>query len=116
MQQNHQVAGIQQGHMQVGFQNQASAGQPMNPVQQIGRPQAVANMPFAGDRMPQRHMEAYQQMPPVEIQPVHRQEADAYWADKIEEIMRDQFGIKSKVNTYSYRTPYPPSPRVKTRY
>jgi hypothetical protein len=31
-----------------------------------------------GDRVPQRHMEAYQQVPPVEIQPVHRQEAKAY--------------------------------------
>jgi hypothetical protein len=46
-------------------------------------------MLFAGDRMPQRHMEAYQQMPLVEVQPVHRQEADAYWANKIAEIMRD---------------------------
>jgi len=41
-------------------------------------------------------------------QPTHRQDADAYWADKIAEVMRDQFGIKPKVNTYSYRTPYPP--------
>ena len=59
--------------------------------------------------MLQRHMEAYQQVPLIEIHPVHRQEADAYWADKIAEIMRDQFGIKPKVNTYSYRTPYPPA-------
>jgi len=29
-QQNHQVAGVQQGHMQIGFQNQAPAGQQMN--------------------------------------------------------------------------------------
>jgi len=29
-QQNHQVAGVQQGHMQVGFQNQAPTAQPMN--------------------------------------------------------------------------------------
>jgi len=107
VQQNHQVAGIQQGHMQIGFQNQASATQPMNPIQQIGRPQVVANMSFAGDRMPQTHVEAYQQMPHVEIQSVHRQETDAYWADKIAEIMKDQFRIKPKVNTYSYRTPYP---------
>ena len=42
-------------------------------------------------------------------QPVHRQDADAYWDDKIAEFMRDQFGIKPKVNTYSYRTPYPPA-------
>jgi len=41
-------------------------------------------------------------------QPPYRQDADAYWADKIAEVMRDQFGIKPKVNTYSYRTPYPP--------
>ena len=52
-------------------------------------------------------MEAYQQVP--EIQPAHRQDADAYWANKIAEVMRDQFGIKPKVNTYSYRTPYLPA-------
>jgi len=46
--------------MQFGFQNQASGVQPMNLVEQIGGPQAVTNMPFAGDRMPQRHVEAYQ--------------------------------------------------------
>jgi len=67
----------------------------------------MANMLFVEDRMPQRHMEAYQQAP--EIQPAHRQDVDAYWADKIAEVMRDQFGIKPKVNTYSYRTPYPPT-------
>ena len=57
----------------------------------------MANVMFPGDRIPQRHMEAYQQVP--EIQPVHRQDADAYWADKIAEVMRDQFGIKPKVNS-----------------
>ena len=81
----------------------------MNPVQQIGGPQAAANMPFAGDHMPQRHVEAYQQMPPVEVQPIHQQEVDAYWANKIAEIIRDQLGIIPKVNTYSYRTSYPPA-------
>jgi len=44
----------------------------MNPVQQVGGPQAVANMPVAGDRVPQRHMEVYQQVPPIEIQLVHQ--------------------------------------------
>jgi len=44
---------------------------------------------------------------PKDAQPAHRQDADAYWADKIAEVMRDQFGIKPKVNAYSYRTPYP---------
>jgi hypothetical protein len=95
--------------MQVGFQNQASVAQPMNPIQQIGGPQAVVNMLCVGDCMPQRHVEAYQQMPPIEIQPVHRQEANAYWANKITEVIRDQFGIKPKVNTYSLHTPYPPA-------
>jgi len=52
-------------------------------------------------------VEAYQQVP--DVQPVHQQDADAYWANKIAEDMRDQFGIKPKVNTYSYRTPYPPT-------
>ena len=67
----------------------------------------MANIIFPRDRVPQRHVEAYQQVP--EIQPVHRQDADAYWADKIAEVIRDQFGIKPKVNTYSYRTPYLPA-------
>jgi len=62
---------------------------------------------FPGDRAPQRHVEAYQQM--LDPQPAHQQDADAYWADKIAKVMRDQFGIKPKVNTYSYRTPYPPA-------
>jgi len=44
-----------------------------------------------------------------EVQLVHWQDADAYWANRIAEVMRDQFGIKPKVNTYSYRTPYPPA-------
>jgi len=52
-------------------------------------------------------VEAYQQV--LVVQPMHRQDADAYGADKIAEVMRDQFGIKPKVNTYSYRTPYPPA-------
>jgi len=38
--------------MQVGFQNQALAAQSMNLIQQIGGPQVVANIPFAGDRVP----------------------------------------------------------------
>jgi len=77
----------------------------MNLAQQIGGQQAMANMMIAGDRIPHRHVEAYQQVP--EVQPIHWQDADAYWANKIAEVMRDQFGIKPKVNTYSYRTPYP---------
>ena len=67
----------------------------------------MANVMFPGERAPQRHVEAYQQV--LEHQPAHRQDADAYGADKIAEVMRDQFGIKPKVNTYSYRTPYPPA-------
>jgi hypothetical protein len=46
--------------MQAGFQNQASAAQPMNLFQQVNGPQVAANMPIAGDRMPQRHVEGYQ--------------------------------------------------------
>jgi hypothetical protein len=53
VQQNPQVAGIHQGHMQAGFQNQTSAAQPMNPFQQVNGPQVTANMPIAGDRGPQ---------------------------------------------------------------
>jgi len=62
---------------------------------------------FPRDHAPQGHVEAYQHAP--EHQPIHRQDVDAYWADKIAEDMRDQFGIKPKVNTYSYRTPNPPA-------
>jgi len=106
-QQNHQAMGFQQGPMEAGFQHQGLINQPMNLGQQVGGQQAVVNSMFPGDRAPQRHMEAYQQMP--DPQPAHQQDADAYWANKIAEVMRDQFGIKPKVNTYSYRTPYPPA-------
>ena len=119
-QQNHQAIGFQQGQIYPGFQNQGLPNQPVNPGQQIGGQQIggqqfgrqqiggqVINPMFHADRAPQRHVEAYQQMP--DPQPPHRQDADAYWADKIAEVMRDQFGIKPKVNTYSYRTPYPPA-------
>jgi hypothetical protein len=78
VQQNYQVAGIQQGHMQAGFQNQTSAAQLMDPFQKVSGPQVAANMPIAGDRVPQRHMEGYQQVPPIEIQSVRQQEADAF--------------------------------------
>ena len=93
--------------MQPSFQNQGLINQPMNLAQQVGGQQAMAHSIFPGNRIPQRHMEAYQQVP--DPQPAHRQDADAYWADKIAEVMRDQFGIKPKVNTYSYWTPYPPA-------
>jgi len=74
----------------------------MNLGQQLGGQQAMVNPMFLGDRAPQRHVEAYQQVP--DPQPPHRQDVDAYWADKIAEVMRDQFRIKPKVNTYSYQT------------
>jgi len=67
----------------------------------------MINPMLHADRAPHRHVEAYQQAP--DPQPPHRQDVDAYWADKIAEVMRDQFGIKPKVNTCSYRTPYPPA-------
>ena len=67
----------------------------------------MINPMFHADRALHRHVEAYQPVP--DPQPPHRQDADAYWADKIAEVMRDQFGIKPQVNTYSYRTPYPPA-------
>jgi hypothetical protein len=37
--------------MQAGFQNQASAAQPMDPFQQVSEPQVAVNMPIAGDRV-----------------------------------------------------------------
>jgi len=77
----------------------------MNLAQQMGGQQPMANTMFPGDRAPQRHVEAYQLVPEPQI--AHRQDADAYCANKIAEVMRDQFGIKPKVNTYSYQTPYP---------
>jgi len=104
-QQNHQALGFQQGQIQPGFQNQGLTNQPMNLGQQIDG--QMINPIFQADRAPQRHVEAYQEVP--DPQPPHRQDADAYWAEKIAEVMRDQFGIKPKVNTYSYRTPYPPA-------
>jgi len=105
--QNHQAIGFRQGPVQPRFQNQGLINQPMNLGQQLGGQRAMVNPMFHGDRAPHRHVEAYQQG--QDPQPPHRQDADACWADKIAEVMRDQFGIKPKVNTYSYRTPYPPA-------
>jgi len=56
--------------MQVGFQNQGPANQPMNLAQQTGGQQTMANAMFHGDRAPQRYVEIYQQVP--EPQPPHR--------------------------------------------
>jgi len=119
-QQSHQATGFQQGQIYPGFQNQGIPNQPMNlghqvsgqqiGGQQLGGPQVggqMINPMFRADRPPNRHVEAYQQAPDPQLP--HRQDAEAYWADKIAEVMRDQFGIKPKVNTYSYRTPYPPA-------
>jgi len=106
-QHNHQAAGFPQEQVQPGFQNQGPVNQPMNLAHQFGGQQAMANAMIPRDFAPQRQVEAYQQMP--EPQPTHRQDANAYWADKIAEVMRDQFRIKPKVNTYSYRRPYPPA-------
>jgi len=86
------LGGQQFGGQQIG--GQQIGGQMINPM-------------YHEDHAPHRHVEAHQRVP--DPQPPHRQEADAYWADKIAEVMRDQFGIKPKVNTYSYRTPYPPA-------
>jgi len=67
---NHQATRFQQGQMQLGFQNQGPINQPMNLAPQTGGQQPMANTMFPGDRAPQRHVEAYQQVP--EPQPVHR--------------------------------------------
>jgi len=91
-QQNHQAMGFQQGPVQPGFQNQGLINQQMNLGQQVGGQQAMVNPMFPRDRVPQRHVEAYQQVP--DPQPPHRQDVDAYWADKIAEVMRDQFGTR----------------------
>jgi len=104
-QQSHQAVQFQQGQVQLGFQNQGLVNQPVNLGQQFGG--HTINPMFHADRAPQRHVEVYQQAP--DPQPPHRQDADAYWTDKIAEVMRDQFGIKPEVNTYSYRTLYPPA-------
>jgi len=62
----------------------------MNLAQQIGGHQTMDNVMFPREHAPQRHLEHYQQVP--ELQLVHRQDVDAYWVDKIAEVMRDQFG------------------------
>ena len=60
-QQNHQAVGFQQFQIQPGFQNQGLVNQPMNLGQQIGG--QMVNPMFHTNRAPQRHVEAYQQVP-----------------------------------------------------
>ena len=62
-QQNYQAMGFQLGPMQPGFQNQGLMNQPMNLGQHVGGQQAMVNPICPGDRAPQRHVEAYQQVP-----------------------------------------------------
>jgi len=70
-QQNHQAIGFQQGQIYPGFQNQGLPHQPMNLGQQIGGQQfggqqmggQMIKPMFHVDRVPNRHVEAYQQMP-----------------------------------------------------
>jgi len=57
-QQNHQASGFQQGQIQPGFQNQGLPNQLMNLGQQFGG--ETINPMFHADRVPQRHVEAYQ--------------------------------------------------------
>jgi len=67
-QQSHQAIGFQQGQIYPGFQNQGILNQPMNLRQQIGGQQLggpqiggqMINPMFHADRVPHRHMEAYQ--------------------------------------------------------
>jgi len=72
-QQNHQAIGFQQGQIYPGFQNQGLPNQPMNLGQQIGGQQIggqqfggqhtggqMINPMFHADRVPHRHVEAYQ--------------------------------------------------------
>jgi len=87
-QQNHQAIGFQQGQIQPGFHNQGLAYQPMNLGQPFGG--QTINPMFHAYRAPQRHVEVYQQAP--DPQPPHRQDVDAYWADKIAEVMRGNLG------------------------
>jgi len=84
-QQNHQAPRFQQSQVQPGFRNQGLANQPMNLGQQFGG--QTINPMFHADHAPQRHVEMYQQAP--DPQPPHQQDADAYWADKIAEVMRE---------------------------
>jgi len=41
------------------FSESRTANQPMNLAQQVGGQQAMANVMFPGDRVPQRHVEPY---------------------------------------------------------
>jgi len=63
--------------MHPGFRNQGLINQSMNLGQQVGGQHAMVNPMFPRDRAPQRHVEAYQQVP--DPQPAHRQDADACW-------------------------------------
>ncbi|RLN16563.1 putative retrotransposon gag protein [Panicum miliaceum] len=44
---------------------------------------------------------------PIPQPVVHQQQVD--WTTRIAEEIQDQFGLKPKVQTYTYKTPYPPT-------
>jgi len=99
-QQNHQATGFQQGQIYPGFQNQGLPNQPMNLGQQFGG--QTINPMFHADCAPQRHVEVNQQVP--DPQPPHRQDADAYWADKIAEVVDAKADLQTqRANTHFKR-------------
>ena len=69
---------------------QSSAGQPMTPMS----PQPAMMLNSA-------NMVSPQQMPKID------QQVD--WNTKIAEVMREQFGLRSKHQSVMYKTPYPPA-------
>ncbi|MFS9663186.1 hypothetical protein, partial [Klebsiella pneumoniae] len=44
---------------------------------------------------------------PIPQPVVHQQQVD--WTARIAEVIQDQFRLKLKVQTYTYKTPYPPA-------
>ena len=68
----------------------ASANQPMTPMS----PQPAA---------------ATRQAVPVSPQQTPAVDQQVDWASKIAEVMREQFGLRTKQRSVMYRTPYPPA-------
>ena len=52
---------------------------------------------------------AAQPMASASPQPVHTANQQVDWTSKIAEVIRDQFGLRPKQQSFMYKTPYPPA-------
>ena len=81
--------------------------QPSNQIAQHTSQIASASQPTA--LASPQPVSAAQPMASVSLQPVHTTNQQVDWTSKIAEVIRDQFVLRPKQQSFMYKTPYPPA-------